>query len=378
MTDVAPFTIDVPKEQLDDLQRRLASARWPERETVQDFSQGLQLSRLKRLVEYWQTQYDWRRCEAMLNAFGQHRTEIDGLNIHFLHVRSRNDGALPLLLTHGWPGSVLEFSKVIEPLTDPEAHGGKRSDAFHVIVPSLPGFGFSDKPQTTGWTLTRTAKAWSELMKRLRYNRYVAQGGDLGAGVTTHMGRLKPEGLAAIHLNFPLLFPPPIEGEPDATEKAALGQLRRYRDNASGYAQIQKTRPQTLGYGLTDSPIGQAAWIYEKIIELSGDGVSYNDVLSFDEVLDNITLYWLTATATSSARLYWESWDKDWGMTKVDIPVGCSIFPGEIYRAPHLWATRAFSNLFYWNELDRGGHFAAYEQPWLFVDEMRACFRTIR
>jgi len=239
VADVVPFTTNVHEEQLDDLRRRLASARWPERETVRDFSQGLQLSRLKRLVAHWQTEYDWRRCEVMLNAFGQYRTEIDGLNIHFLHVRSRHEGALPLLLTHGWPGSVLEFSKVIGPLTDPVAHGGKHSDAFHVIVPSLPGFGFSDKPQTTGWTLTRTAKAWSELMKTLGYNRYVAQGGErsrsadrrpcsLGAGVTTHMGRLKPEGLAAIHLNFPLVFPPPIEGEPDATEKAALGQMIRY------------------------------------------------------------------------------------------------------------------------------------------------------
>lgn len=378
MTDVLPFKIDVPNEQLGDLKRRLGAARWPERETVQDFSQGVQLSRLKRLVAYWEAEYDWRRCEAMLNAFSQYRTEIDGLNIHFLHVRSRHKAALPLILTHGWPGSILEFSKVIGPLTDPAAHGGKDSDAFHVIVPSLPGFGFSDKPQTTGWTLTRTAKAWCELMKRLGYNRYVAQGGDLGAGVTTHMGRLKPEGLAAIHLNFPVFFPPPIEGEPDAMEKAALGQLILFRDKGSGYAQIQKTRPQTLGYGLTDSPIGQAAWIYDKFLALAGDGVSGNDVLSFDEVLDDITLYWLTATATSAARLYWESWDKDWAMTKLDIPVGCSIFPGEIYRAPQVWARRAYSKLFYWNELDRGGHFAAYEQPSLFVAEMQACFRTIR
>ena len=222
--------------------------------------------------------------------------------------------------------------------------------------------------------LTRTAKAWSELMKRLGYNRHVAQGGDLGAGVTTHMGRLKPKGLAAIHLNFPLLLPPPIEGEPDATEKVGLGQLMRFRGKASGYPRIQKTRPQTLGYGLTDSPIRQVAWIYEKCLELAGDGISGDDVLSFDDVLDDITLYWLTATATSSARLYWESWDKDWGMTKVDIPVGSCIFLGENYRAPRVWARRVFSNLFYWNELDRGGHFAAHEQPKLFVDEMRACF----
>ena len=378
MADVIPFTIDVPQEQLDDLRRRLAFARWPDRETVQDFSQGIQLDRMKRLVEYWRTQYDWRRCEATLNGFGQYRAEIDGLNIHFLHVRSKHESALPLLLTHGWPGSVLEFSKAIGPLTDPTAHGEKASDAFHVVVPSLPGFGFSDKPQSTGWTLARTAKAWSELMKGLGYDRYVAQGGDLGAGVTTHMGRLRPEGLAAIHLNFPLLFPPPIEGEPDATEKAALGQLMHFRDKASGYAQIQKTRPQTLGYGLTDSPIGLAAWIYEKCVELAGDGVSGADVLSFDEVLDDVSLYWLTATAASAARLYWESWDKDWGRMKVDIPVGCSIFPGEIYRAPRVWAQRTFSNLFYWNELDRGGHFAAYEQPELFVGEMRACFRSMR
>ena len=273
-------------------------------------------------------------------GFAQEVFELGEDLIDQVQVRGvfrQEERALPLLLTHGWSGSVLEFSKVIGPLTDPVAHG-KASDAFHVIVPSLPGFGFSDKPQSTGWPLTRTAKAWAELMKRLGYNRYVAQGGDLGAG--------KPEGLAAIHLNFPTLFPPPIEGEPDAKEKAALGQLMRFRDKESGYSQIQKTRPQTLGYGLTDSPIGQAAWIYEKCIKLAGDGISYEDVLSFDEVLDDITLYWLTATATSAARLYWESWDKDWGMTKVDIPVGCSIFPGEIYRAPQVWAKRAFSNLF--------------------------------
>ena len=378
VASIISFEVQIPELQIDDLRRRLASARWPERETVSDFSQGVQLHRLEKLVEHWRTAYDWRRCEAVLNGLGNHRTRIDGLDIHFLHIRSKHESAIPLLLTHGWPGSIIEFLKVIGPLTDPVAHGGKREDAFHLVIPSMPGFGFSEKPSGKGWTLTRIAEAWADLMPRLGYGRYVAQGGDLGAGVTTRMAKARPIGLVAVHLNFPLLFPPPIEGEPTASEKSAMAQLIRYRERSSGYSLLQKTRPQTLGYGLTDSPVGQAAWIYEKFLEWSGDGVSDRDVLPFDDVLDNISLYWFTASAASSARLYWESWDRDWGLSKLDLPVGCSIFPGEIYRAPRVWAERAFSNLFYWNEVERGGHFAAFEQPALFVEEMRACFRGLR
>ena len=378
MTSIIAFEVDVPQQQIDDLRRRLASARWPEPETVGDFSQGLQLHRLRKLVEYWREGYDWRRCERMLNGLGQYRTRIDGLDIHFLHVRSRHENALPMLLTHGWPGSVLEFSKVVGPLTDPVAHGGREEDAFHLVIPSLPGFGFSGIPSSSGWTLTRTASAWAELMLRLNYRRYVAQGGDLGAGVTTRMAKTRPNGLEAIHLNFPLLFPPELRGEPTEAERSAIAQLQKYREKAAGYSFLQKTRPQTLGYALADSPTGQAAWIYEKFLEWSGHDSSHSDVLSFDDMLDNISLYWFTNTAASSARLYWESWDNDWGRTELELPVGCTIFPGEIYRAPRIWAERAYSNLFYWNEVGQGGHFAAFEQPHLFVEEMRTCFRSFR
>jgi len=294
LTNIIAFETRVPQDQVDDLHRRLAAARWPDAETVNDFSQGVQLHRLRALVEHWRNGYDWRRCEAMLNRLGHYWTRIDGLDIHFLHIPSRHDDALPLLLTHGWPGSVIEFSKVINQLADPLSRGGTAADAFHFVIPSLPGVGFSEKPSTSGWTLTRIAAAWAELMRRLGYRRYVAQGGDLGAGVTTQMARARPDGLAAVHLNFPLLFPPPIEGEPTALEKSAMAQLARYREKASGYSLLQNTRPQTLGYALADSPVGQGAWIYEKFLEWSGDGISDRDELPIDDVLDNISLYWFT------------------------------------------------------------------------------------
>jgi len=376
---VNPFRLAIPDAVLEDLRRRLEHARWPEKETVDDWSQGVPVEKLRALVDHWRTAYDWRRCEAMLNAFGQYRTDIDGLGIHFLHVRSRHESALPLLMTHGWPGSVLEFHKVIAPLTDPTAHGGSAADAFHVIIPSLPGYGFSDKPTGPGWGLPKIASAWSELMTRLGYTRYVAQGGDWGAGVTTLLGKHRPPGLAGIHLNLPILFPPPlIGGEPTPAEKQALESLTNFAATGSGYSKEQATRPQTLGYALADSPVGQAAWIYEKIAEWTDSGHHPESILSFDEILDNIMLYWLPGTAASSARLYWESFNTDFARIELDLPVGCSIFHGEIYRAPKVWAERTYRNLFYWNEVPRGGHFAAFEQPRLFVDELRSCFQHLR
>jgi pimeloyl-ACP methyl ester carboxylesterase len=375
---ITPFTLAIPQGELDDLKRRLAATRFPERETVDDWSQGAPLSHVRALVDHWRDGYDWRRCEAMLNGFGQYKTEIDGLGIHFLHIRSPHAGALPLVLSHGWPGSVIEFHKVIGPLTDPVAHGGKAEDAFDLVIPSLPGFGFSDKPGRTGWGVLRIAKAWALLMQRLGYQRYVAQGGDWGAAITTGMGVIRPAALAAIHVNLPLVMPEgPYENLTEG-EAAMLAQMQYYDQWDSGYSKQQMTRPQTVGYGLADSPAGQAAWIYEKFwawTDCQGDPLN---ALGRDEMLDNIMLYWLPNTAASSARLYWESFAGGFGATKLNLPVGCSIYPKEIYRAPRSWAERCISNLIHWNELDRGGHFAAFEQPELFVRELRDCFRKIR
>jgi pimeloyl-ACP methyl ester carboxylesterase len=376
-TAVMPFTLVVPQSELNDLKGRLAATRWPERETVTDSSQGAALARVQDLVEHWRTYYNWRRCEAMLNRFGQYRTQIQDLGIHFLHVRSKHENALPLILTHGWPGSIIEFQKVIGPLTDPTSFGGKAEDAFHVVVPSLPGFGFSDKPEVTGWTLSRTASAWGELMRRLGYGRYVAQGGDWGAAVTTRMAQQQVAGLAAIHLNFPILIPPPLVGEPNADEKTALAVMKHYLDDLSGYSKLQSTRPQTLGYALADSPVGQAAWIYDRFVTSTDSNCEPERVLTRDEMLDDIMIYWLTATANSSARYYWENL-KDFSIVKLDLAVGCSIFPGDVLRFPKVWAERTFSQLIYWNEVERGGHFAALEQPEIFVREVQSCFRNVR
>jgi pimeloyl-ACP methyl ester carboxylesterase len=375
---IKPFRLAIPPAALEDLKHRLDAVRWPDKQTVADGSQGAPLAKVQALVEYWRTQYDWRRCEARLNGLGQFRTTIDGLGIHFLHIRSRHANAMPLLMTHGWPGSVIEFVKVIGPLTDPVAHGGKAEDAFHLILPSLPGFGFSDKPSDTGWGLPRVARAWAELMRRLGYARWAAQGGDWGAGVATLLGEMRHAGLAGIHLNLPILFPPPLEGAPNVAEQAALADLTYFGDHLSGYAKEQGTRPQTLGYGLTDSPVGQAAWIYEKLAEWSDGAGVPESLFSLDEMLDNIMLYWLPATGTSSARLYWESFAKDFKRVKLDLPVGCSIFRGDNFRPPRVWAERTYSNLIYWNERDRGGHFAAFEQPRAFVEELRAWFAQLR
>lgn len=375
---VIPFELAIPDATLVDLRSRLANTRWPERETVDNWSQGVPLDRIKALCDYWARDYDWRRCETRLNALGQYRTEIDGLGIHFLHARSPHPDAMPLLLTHGWPGSVIEFLDVIGPLTDPVAHGGDARDAFHVVIPSLPGFGFSDKPTTTGWGVERIAAAWLTLMKRLGYARYVAQGGDWGAAVTTAIGALAPPECRGIHLNMPLIYP----GKEDmsdltAAEQASVAAMKFYRQSDSGYAKQQRTRPQTLGYGLTDSPAAQAAWIYEKFHAWTDNTGEPESALSRDAMLDNIMLYWLPATAASSARLYWESLAhfRTWPLA---LPVGVTIFPGEFSRPSRRWAERHYANIIHWNETDKGGHFAAFEQPQLFVTELRNCFRQLR
>lgn len=375
---VSVFRVAIAPDAIEDLRRRLAMTRWPERETVNDGSQGVQLARARVLIEYWRNSYDMGRLERRLNAFSQFRTSIDGLGIHFLHVRSKHANALPIILTHGWPGSVIEFLDVIGLLTDPEAHGGRAEDAFHVVIPSLPGYGFSDKPTEAGWDVPRIAIAWSTLMRRLNYDRWVAQGGDWGAHVTTWLGVQKAEGLVAIHLNLPTLSPPPLVGEPTAEEKAAIAELRAFFRTMTGYGSIQGTRPQTLGYGLVDSPAGQATWIYEKFTDWTDSNRNPESVISRDATLDDIMLYWLTATAASPARLYAENSGNQISRQVVDIPVGVLVFPGEIYRPPRIWGERTYPKLFYWNQVSKGGHFAAFEQPALFTSELRACFATIR
>ncbi len=372
---IEPFELHIPDADLEDLQRRLAATRWPNPATVPDWSQGVPLPALQALVAHWQHGYDWRRCEARLNALGQYRTSIDGLGIHFLHVKSRHANALPLLLTHGWPGSVVEFLKVIGPLVDPQAHGGTEADAFHVVIPTLPGFGFSDKPQGTGWNVERIAAAWATLMERLGYQHYVAQGGDWGSAVTCAMGALRPPGLAAIHLNM-VSVPPPKDAIDDPESQATLAAAKRHQRHETGYARQQATRPQTLGYALADSPVGQAAWIYEKFQCWTDCEGEPERVLSLDEMLDNIMLYWLPDAAASSARLYWESWGGK--PHAVDLPVAVSIFPRELRRPPRHWAEKVFSQIVYWNKVERGGHFAAFEQPALFVRELRDAFRFLR
>ncbi len=375
---ITPFHLAIADTVLADLKARLAGTRWPEAETTGDWRQGAPLARVQALCAYWANGYDWRACEARLNAAGQFRTVIDGLGIHFLHVRSPNPDAMPLLLTHGWPGSVIEFMKVFGPLSDPATHGGNPADAFHIIAPSLPGYGFSDKPSATGWGVERIAAAWITLMRRLGYGRYVAQGGDWGSAVTTGIAMLRPPECAAIHLNMPLVFP---EGDDFAlltpAEQATVASMQYYQDKDSGYAKQQSTRPQTLGYGLTDSPAGQAAWIYEKFREWTDNDGSPESALSLDDILDNIMLYWLPANAASSARLYWESAGA-FKASKLDLPVGVSIYPKEIFRPSRRWAERSYPQLIHWNELQKGGHFAAFEQPATFVDELRTCFRPLR
>lgn len=374
---IAPFKVKIEAAAIDDLRARLRAARLPEKETVSDWSQGAPLQSVEALLKYWRDSYDMRRLEKRLNAHPQFRTRIDGLGIHFIHVKSKHANAKPLIVTHGWPGSVVEFLDVIGPLTDPVAHGGKEEDAFHVVIPSLPGYGFSDKPKETGWGLPRIARAWAELMQRLGYTEYYAQGGDWGAGVTTWMAKQHVAGLKGVHLNLPLLFPPPIEGTPNAEEQASIAQLVGFVTHGSGYAKIQSTRPQTIGYALADSPTGQAAWIYEKFGEWTDKDHHPEKELGYDQMLDDIMLYWLTDTAASSARLYAESFDTDFSPQKLDTPVAVSVFPAELYRPLKIWGERMYSNLTYWNEAAHGGHFAAFEQPVVFTDELRKAFATM-
>jgi pimeloyl-ACP methyl ester carboxylesterase len=376
--EISPFRIEASDAELDDLRRRLQATRWPEPEPVDDWSQGIPLAYVQEVCAYWSEKYDWREREARLNAFPQFRTEIQGLGIHFLHVRSPHEDALPLVITHGWPGSIVEFHKVIGPLTNPSEHGGDAADAFHVVCPSLPGYGFSDKPAETGWNVDKIGAAWDDLMQRIGYESYVAQGGDWGAMVTTAIGIQNRGRCRGIHLNMPIA-PPDPESMSDLTEaeQGALASMQHYEQQDSGYSKQQSTRPQTVGYGLVDSPAGQAAWILEKFWAWTDCDGHPENVLTRDELLDNVMLYWLPAAAASSARLYWESF-RSVSMDPVELATGCSIFPKEIFRSSRRWAEKRFRNLIHFNTLDKGGHFAAFEQPELFVNEVRECFRQLR
>lgn len=375
---IRPQPYAVPEQAIADLKDRLARTRWPEKEAVADWSQGAPLAKVQALCEHWRERHDWRACEARLNAMNPSVTTIDGLDIHFLHLRSPEPDALPLVLTHGWPGSVLEFMKAVPMLADPRAHGGDARDAFHVVIPALPGYGLSGKPTKAGWKVPRIATAWIELMRRLGYDRFVAQGGDWGSAVTNALGSSGDPAVIAIHLNMVTLRPTEQEiAEATPDEQAALASLNRYTKEGNGYAVEQASRPQTLGYALTDSPAGQAAWIYEKYWDWTDCDGDPENALTLDEMCDNIALYWFTASAASSARLYWESF-RAFNGDPATVPVGCSIFPHEIFRASRRWAERRFPNLIHWNELEKGGHFAAWEQPEVFVDEVRTCFRAVR
>ncbi len=377
---IRPFRIEASDDQLDDLRRRLRATRWPEAELVGDWSQGTPLAYVQEVCAYWAEKYDWRERERRLNALPQFRTDVEGLGIHFYHVRSPHADALPIVITHGWPGSVVEFQKVMAPLADPTAHGGDAADAFHVVCPSLPGYGFSDKPTARGCGVERIADLWAALMARLGYGRYVAQGGDWGAMVTTHIGLRDPTHCAGIHLNMPVVAPDPATmSSLTPAEQSALAGMAEYGESDSGYSKQQSTRPQTVGYGLVDSPAGQAAWILEKFWKWTDCNGHPENVLTRDELIDNLMLYWIPATGASSARLYWESFrPQTQTLDSVAIATGCSIFPKEIFRSSRRWAEKRFTNLVYWNELERGGHFAAFEQPAAFVNELRACFHPIR
>jgi pimeloyl-ACP methyl ester carboxylesterase len=390
-TAVRPFTFEIPEAELEELRARIAATHWPEKEPVADLSQGVQLKTIQALARYWEKDYDWRKCEARLKALPHFITEIDGLDIHFIHVRSKHENALPLIVTHGWPGSIIEQMKIIEPLTNPTAHGGSASDAFHLVIPSMPGYGFSGKPATTGWGPERIARAWAELMKRLGYKEYVAQGGDWGALITDLMGAQAPQGLLGIHTNMAGAVPPEIDAaaftgsappaDLSAEEKRAFDRLAFFYKHGLGYALEMGNRPQTL-YGIADSPVGLAAWILDHDIwslELMArvfDGQS--EGLTRDDILDNITLYWLTNTGVSSSRLYWENKLAFFAPKNVTIPVAVSVFPDEIYPAPRSSAEKAYPKLIHYNKLNKGGHFAAWEQPELFVPEVRAGLRSLR
>jgi epoxide hydrolase len=382
---VTPFRIEIPEADLNDLRQRLERTRWPEAETVSDWSQGVPQAYLKELCHYWADTYDWRATEARLNGLPQFRTEIDGLGIHFIHVRSPHPDAMPLVVTHGWPGSIVEFLKVIGPLSDPTAYGGDPTDAFHVVCPSLPGYGFSDKPARPGWNVERIAGAWTRLMARLGYQRYGAQGGDWGTSITTSIGQQDPAHVTGIHVNPPIAAPDPTTfNDLTGTERAALDSMENAQEWESGYSAQQSTRPQTLGYGLVDSPAGLCAWIIEKFWSWTDNEGHLENVLTRDQLLDSVMLYWLPGTGASAARLYWESFKQvsEWFTRStadtVTVPTGCSIFPKEIPRPSRRWAAKRYTDIRYWNELEKGGHFAAFEQPELFVNEVRSFFRLVR
>ncbi len=376
--DVRPFRISVPDAVLEDLRARLRNTRWPESELVDDWSQGTPLAWIRDMCDYWANQYDWRLRETALNRFSQFTTELDELDVHFIHARSPHAEAMPLLITHGWPGSVFEFQKVIEPLIDPVRFGGKSVDAFHIVCPTLPGFGFSGKPKTTGWGAQRIAQAWIALMARLGYTRYGAQGGDWGSVVTANVGALDAAHCTGIHVTLAMDSKPRVDGEPSAQDRQALKGLDHYRRWDSGYSTQQATRPQTLAYGLNDSPAGQAAWILEKFWAWTDCDGHPENIFSRDELLDNVMLYWATASAGSSARLYWESFGKGGTPLAVDVPTGVAVFPKEIITPVRSWMEPRFRNIVHWREMSKGGHFAALEQPELFVDEIRTFFRSCR
>lgn len=379
MITIKPFRIAVEDDVLDDLKSRLRMTRWPEAELVDDWSQGAPLKWIQEVCRYWAEDYDWRGREARLNRFEQFTTEIDGLDIHFVHARSPHPEAMPLIITHGWPGSIVEFHKVIEPLTNPTAHGGAAANAFHVVCPSLPGFGFSAKPAATGWGVDRIAEAWTVLMARLGYTRYGAQGGDWGSAVTTSIGARDPEHCVGIHITLAMGTPPRTEDEPTPEETRAIKSIKYYADHDSGYSKQQSTRPQTVGYGLTDSPAGQAAWILEKFWAWTDCDGHPENILGRDELLDNVMLYWVTATAASSARLYWESFGPGRRVaTQVHIPTGVAVFPREIVPPVRRWMEARYTDIRHWSEMSKGGHFAAFEQPELFVSDVRAYFGTLR
>jgi pimeloyl-ACP methyl ester carboxylesterase len=389
--EIRPFHVEIPEEALEDLRRRITATRWPSRELVTDRSQGVQLTTLQALARYWATDHDWRKCEEKLNALPQFRTEIDGVDVHFIHVKSRHENALPLIITHGWPGSVIELLEVIGPLTDPTAHGGRAEDAFNLVLPSLPGYGFSAAPTEVGWDPGRVARAWAELMHRLDYTRYVAQGGDQGAAVTDTMGGQAPAGLFGIHLNLLRQALGNVSGFPadSEEERAAVAAISTFRTSGFGYFLEQGTRPETIGYALLDSPVALAAWIldhdtdsYDKISRAFLDGKASGN-LTQDHILDNITTYWLTGTGTSAARSCWEgaraaALSAGQAPPVVSLPVGFTTFPGEIFRAPRSWVENLYPNLIYFNEVDKGGHFAAWEEPVLFSEEIGAAFRPLR
>ncbi len=390
---IRPFQVHVPQSQLDDLRRRIADTRWPDKETVGDDSQGIQLGRVQDLVNYWGTQYDWRKAEAELNALPEFVTTIDGVDIQFIHVRSRNPNALPIILTHGWPGSIFEFIKTIGPLTDPTAYGGRPEDAFDVVIPSIPGYGFSGRPTEQGWGPDRVARAWDVLMKRLGYDHYVSQGGDHGSVISDALARQAPKGLLGIHLNMPATVPgnlmkginsgDPAPAELSLSEREAYNSLSTFFGRNAAYGAMMVTRPQTIGYSLSDSPSGLASFIYEKFAQWSDSNGNPERVFSRDEMLNDITLYWLTNTGASASRFYWENNNNNFSAetqkTKdIKIPVGITVFPKEIYQAPESWAKQAYPSLTYYHQVDKGGHFAAWEQPQVFAEEVRAAFKSVR